>query len=226
MINKKINLVDKIKQDIMSTRFPPGMALRVSFLKSHYEVGATPIREALCYLASTGLVVETPNCGFTVHAISMTELFDLYKSRLLLEKVMVESSAKHPNADWEAKLTGAFYQLNKLETIENNDREYEKNWEIAHSNFHQILVENCQLETLKAMWAQLYLKTERYRKLWFSGAPSREFNNSIDEHNKLYSASITYDYQTIFSLLEIHYQAFLEHIQKIKPKISELEKGN
>ena len=48
--------ITKLRQDILAGVFAPGSKLRVEELRSSYEIGASPLREALSRLVSNGLV--------------------------------------------------------------------------------------------------------------------------------------------------------------------------
>lgn len=210
--NKKTALVDQIKSDIINVHFMPGSALKLTILKEKYRVGATPIREALFSLVSTGLVDEVPNCGFRVHAVSHEELVDLYQSRLFLEKTMIELASTRPNPDWEVQMTTAFYTLDKLEKSPDKGVDYDLQWEKAHQTFHHLIVSNCSLLALNDFWTELYLKTERYRKLWLKHVNGKQFDHSHEVHEHIFAASINYNCQQVFTLLKQHYDEFLARL--------------
>jgi len=50
--------VQKIKNDIVSGALSPGGQLKISELSNKYELGETPIREALNQLSVSGLILN------------------------------------------------------------------------------------------------------------------------------------------------------------------------
>ncbi len=52
---------ERIRLAILAGELAPGMPLRMSQLSKHYEISATPLREALSRLEEKRLVVAEPN---------------------------------------------------------------------------------------------------------------------------------------------------------------------
>ncbi len=55
-----------LKDAICNGRFLPGEKLKVTHLSKLFQIGPTPIREALSRLCESGLVVSLDNRGFKV----------------------------------------------------------------------------------------------------------------------------------------------------------------
>ena len=49
---------ERIREDVIRGKLAPGCKLKIDQLREEYEVGGTPVREALSYLAADGLVVR------------------------------------------------------------------------------------------------------------------------------------------------------------------------
>jgi len=60
------SVYDRLRGDILSGSLPPGEKLRTEALRSRYEVGNSPIREALNRLSADGLVTREDQKGFRV----------------------------------------------------------------------------------------------------------------------------------------------------------------
>lgn len=65
-----------IRHDILVGNFAPSEKLVVADLKTRYDVGASPIREALVQLSWSKFVVVEPQKGCWVAPISTSELAD------------------------------------------------------------------------------------------------------------------------------------------------------
>lgn len=61
-------------EDILSGTLKPGHKLRLQALKDQYNVGNSPLREALNRLSAIGMVIREENKGFRVSPASVAEL--------------------------------------------------------------------------------------------------------------------------------------------------------
>src|SRR5690606_34404793 len=74
-----------IKRDIISGTLEPGRALRLEFLKARYELSFSPLREALNRLHSERLVESEALKGFRVATLSLKEMHDSMRTRILVD---------------------------------------------------------------------------------------------------------------------------------------------
>ena len=75
----------QLRRDIIDGQHPAGHKLRVEHLKSTYKVSAGTLREALGLLVSDSLVVSQGQRGFSVAEMSLVDLEDLTRTRVLVE---------------------------------------------------------------------------------------------------------------------------------------------
>jgi GntR family transcriptional regulator, carbon starvation induced regulator len=111
------NAVRAIKQDIVCGRLAAGCPIKVKELSAAYGCGATPIREALNQLAATGMVSAKLNCGFSVPEFNAQNCDDLFDIRFLLEPVVIKSSLKAIDSDWEESLLLLQHRLLKADSV-------------------------------------------------------------------------------------------------------------
>src|SRR5262245_1055433 len=64
-------VLDRLRDDIVSGRLAASEKLRVQDLSERYGVGASPLREALSRLTADGLVENESNRGFRVAPMSV-----------------------------------------------------------------------------------------------------------------------------------------------------------
>jgi DNA-binding GntR family transcriptional regulator len=76
---------DLIKSDIITCALEPGQQIVQQQLGERYQLGTTPIREALQRLAQEGLVQPIPRFGYTVSYITLSDVHEIYEFRLILE---------------------------------------------------------------------------------------------------------------------------------------------
>jgi len=104
----KTSLSDKayetIKADILTCALEPGQQIAQQQLVERYQLGTTPIREALQRLAQEGLVQPIPRFGYTVSYVTLSDVHEVYELRLVLE----------PSAARLAAMRGTEAQLDRI----------------------------------------------------------------------------------------------------------------
>lgn len=76
---------DAIRADILACELEPGQRTVQSELAEKYQVGTTPIREALHRLAQDGLVEPVPRFGYIVRPVTVRDVRECYEVRGVLE---------------------------------------------------------------------------------------------------------------------------------------------
>jgi DNA-binding GntR family transcriptional regulator len=76
---------DAIRADILACELAPGQRTVQSELAEKYQVGTTPIREALHRLAQDGLVEPVPRFGYIVRPVTVRDVRECYEVRGVLE---------------------------------------------------------------------------------------------------------------------------------------------
>lgn len=75
----------QLREDIITTRLPPGTLLRETELMRRLDVGRTPVREALQRLQRDGFVVVIARRGTFVSKIDISDLTAIYEARARIE---------------------------------------------------------------------------------------------------------------------------------------------
>lgn len=88
-MDKKQTLTDMIyqgiKADIAAKVFLPGEKLNIKELARKYDVSDTPVKQALRRLADEKVVVNTPNKGMHVQALTPHDMTDIFDMRLMMD---------------------------------------------------------------------------------------------------------------------------------------------
>jgi DNA-binding GntR family transcriptional regulator len=82
-----------IKDEIITCKLEPGQQIAQSQLVGRYQLGLTPIREALQRLVSEGLVTSFPRSGYVVAGITFSDVYEIYELRSVLEAEAVRLAA-------------------------------------------------------------------------------------------------------------------------------------
>lgn len=190
----------RLREDILAGRFKPDERLRMENLRSRYEVGFTPLREALMHLASDGLVIMEQQRGFRVAPISLDDLWDIARTRQVIEELALTDSLTHGDEDWEIEIVSAFHRLKIGNVIDDQTGEVSAEWARRHFAFHQALVAGAKSRWIKRFWLQLYEQSDRYRRIAIKFTEAGREN----EHGDIMQAALDRNIPLILELNKTH----------------------
>lgn len=159
----------RLREDILRGRLAPGEKLRIEWLRDSYEIGASPLREALSRLATSGLVLAKGQQGFYVTQVSIPELLDITKARVWAQTLAIRAAIAQGDRDWEARVLAATHRLGWMEANGDPDT-----WEAQHTDFHNTIISACGSQHLINHCAQLQDLSDRYRWVSIRKAVSRD----------------------------------------------------
>lgn len=93
------DVVDAIREAILSGRLSPGTRLIEDDLASRLSVSRGPIRQALFKLQQEGLVAHETHRGATVASVSPTDIEEIYSLRTALERLAVEQACRRASPE-------------------------------------------------------------------------------------------------------------------------------
>lgn len=201
---------DRLRGEILQGSLMPEDRLRAVELQERFQLGLTPIREALTRLATEGLVETESNRGFRVTAASAEGFADLMRARRQIEALCLTQAIERGDAAWEAEILAAMHLLSRTPLPASpDDRAAATQWETQHRRFHLALVAGCGSEWLLRFWSMLTDHSERYRKIRVlrhqqADASARDVEA---EHRAVMAAAIDRDADRAVALMEAHLQA-------------------
>ncbi len=89
------HLVSRLREAIIRGYFRPGEHLKEAQLAAQFNVSRGPVREALVQLEREGVVTSEPNKAARVAHLSRTDVDEVYKLRLALERLAVELAVEN-----------------------------------------------------------------------------------------------------------------------------------
>lgn len=196
---------ERLRRDILGGLLRPGQKLQVEFVRDRYQVGNSPVREALSRLSSDGLVERREQRGFYVAPISADDLRELIKTRCWVEAIALRESIAARTPEWEEGLVLALHRLSRVPRSLNSESfATNPEWERLHRAFHIALIRNCGSRWLLAFCEGLIDQAYRHRQLAVAKIyPER---NEAEEHRAIVQAAIEGDADTAVRELEAHYQ--------------------
>ncbi|MEM8564277.1 MAG: GntR family transcriptional regulator [Pseudomonadota bacterium] len=188
----------RLRNDVINGEFLPGSKLAIEQLRTVYEVGATPLREALQRLSAEGFVVVQGQRGFRVADVSLRELEELTELRILIEGQAIRDSLQRADEQWESDLVVAFHHLRKIEQLANPEPEL---WEARNNAFHLALISRCESQWLRRIYSLLYDQHRRYRVI---ARVEREDRDIHGEHEAIMDAALARDIDRLLQCHETH----------------------
>lgn len=218
-----VGAYDLLRDEILHGALMPGERLRIADLNARYNLGLTPIREALMQLATEGFLESEPHRGVRVRDASVAELHDLMETRRTIERLCLTRAIARGDAVWEAEIVRAMYLLSRAPLPASpEDRETADHWETLHRQLHFALVAACGSEWHLRLWGMLVDHSARYRKLrllnYPAAAGTAAWGNRRDgnaEHETIVEAALARDTDRAVVLLN-------EHLQRTEDEVAHL----
>lgn len=188
---------ERLREDILEGRLGPGEKLRLEVLQERYQVGLSPLREALNRLTSVRLVEQVERRGFRVSTLSAEDLMDLIRARKLLNEVVVRESLVHGDDAWEEQVVSAYHRLWRCAmTLPSGAAN--RDWEVLHRKFHEALVAACPSRWLRDFHELLFDCADRHRR---ANVGRLNQQGTMDDHRQIMEAAIHRDSPRTIQLL-------------------------
>ena len=196
-----------LRREILHGALMPGEWLRAATLRAQYQLGLTPIREALFRLSSEGLVANENNRGCRVTSASRAELADLMATRRDIERLCLVQAIAVGDTGWEAEIVAALHVLSRTALPHHDtDAAGAEAWEMQHRRFHHALVSACPSAWLRRFWGTLADHSERYRKIRLLHHRQADalVRDVAREHQAIAEAVLARDADTAVALMDTH----------------------
>ena len=197
-LSLELSVRRRLRRDILTGAAAPNGKLRVMELASRYGVAGTTVREALASLVPQGLVISEANRGFRAAPISTDDLFDLTRSRQIIDGEAFRLAIERGDDAWEGEIVGLYHRLSRIRPDPKNPFE----WEALHRRFHHALISACGLVNLLQISDRLYDLGARYR---FVMLHITNWTRDIaTEHRALMEFALARDAEKGVALLRTH----------------------
>lgn len=205
------SVYEQLRSEILGGDLRPGQKLGSEALRQRFNIGGSPIREALNRLLAEGLVALEAQKGFRVAPISKAELSELVTARCWIDGAAITEAIKRYDIQWEENLVLALHRLSRTGRQAPNNSGRNTDWEAKHREFHRALVSGCGSRWVTRISEQLFDAAERYRLLAADQVSER---NERDEHRAIVDACLERNADRAVQLLGEHYGATYKVIVK------------
>lgn len=203
----------RIREDIFEGVLEPGSRLRLVELAQRFSVSQSVVREALTRLAGQGLVVATPQQGFSVVTLSLEDLEELTEARMEVEALVLRRAIARGDLHWEAAVVAAHHHLAGT-PMSTPDGRTNPDWPVVHERFHRSLLEGCGNERLLKVALSLRDAATVYRR--WSFPLGHDYDRDIaGEHLALRDAVVARDAEGASRLLARHIDRTSEALRAV-----------
>lgn len=205
---------ERLRRDILVGRLAPGEKLRIDALRTAYDVGASPLREALNRLSAEGLVVQEDQRGFRVPPVSLEDLKELTRTRCWLNEVALRESIARGDTAWEERVVLTHHHLARTPVYAGETAKLDSEWERRHRAFHAALISACGSRWITAYCESLFDQADRYRYLSVYAHEHRDF---VGEHRAIMEAALARNTELAIRLLVQHVSKTAELVASLQP---------
>jgi GntR family transcriptional regulator, carbon starvation induced regulator len=203
--------LDRLRDAVVHAEYPPGSRLRIEQIGRDLDVSIGAVREALSRLTAEGLVIAEPQRGFVVAPISRRDLTELTAVRIEVETRCLDEAILHGDLDWEGRVQSARHKLKVLgRAYESREESGASLWHQLHEVFHDELASGCLNQWWLKLRRQLYIQSERYRRLAEGIAGPRR--DVPAEHDAIADAALARDRDAARKAMQDHLRLTTEVI--------------
>lgn len=170
----------RLRELILTQRFPPGMRLVETELAAMLGVSRMPVREALQALGREGLVALTVSKGAIVAERDPQELVDLFDARIPLEVRAVELAIERSAAACVTALDPILTEWRRA--VENQAHERVAEFDLA---FHRAIWHHTQNRCLVQLLEQVL---QPMQTIFYLGTARRRGSNPVGYHQRIRDA--------------------------------------
>lgn len=185
-----------VEEKIIYGELMSGSRLFEEELVEQFNISRSPIREALKILEHDGLVLIEPRRGARVAQLSITDLNEVYATRVALESLAAAQAAEHCGEDEKERLYEDLRGLENAFATELPKEFFKANVAITNS-IHEI----SRNKTLARLLRSIAKQSFRYRYLAYSMEPDL-MKISVGSNSALVEAIVANDSWLARSVME------------------------
>ena len=180
-MRRKIDVVERIRTDIVDGVFEHGERLGINRLAERYQTSHTPVREALRELAGDGILHFEPNKGAMVRTLDGEFIVDLMDMRASIEASLARRSAERATQADICTLNEIEARFEEQIEAGNYDAALSINHEF-HNKLNAIAGNSDAASLVSRNWVLLAALWRRY------GYDQKRFSGVINDHQQIIQA--------------------------------------
>lgn len=190
-------VVDRLRDMIIQGELPPQAKLNERVLCEQLRISRTPLREALKYLASEGLVDLLPNRGAIVAPLDAARLREIFAVLGALEGLAGELACRNASDAAMNEIRALHYEM-----LAHHARGALAEYFRCNQEIHIRIVESAGNETLASVYRALNAHARRAR--YMANLSRERWDQAVREHEEILAALTRRDGARLAALLRDH----------------------
>lgn len=190
-------VMERLRDMIIQGELAPGVKLNERVLCERLRTSRTPVREAIKYLASEGLVELLPNRGAIVTPITAQTVREMFELLGALEALAGELACSHATEADIAEIRALHFQM-----LAHHARGELAPYFRANQQIHMRLVESAGNAVLANTYRALNGHVRRAR--YMANLSRERWDHAVEEHEKILDAITRRDAALLPALLRSH----------------------
>lgn len=201
-------VLSELRRVIASGAVPPGSPIPLDDVAAFFGVSLIPVREALKTLLGEGLLEHQPRLGYTVTALSQTELDELYVVRGALEAAALEVAVRQSGTADHERATAIHEALDRAVAADDAAA-----FQRASREFHEALLAPCRMPRLLHMLDIAWNLTEPVQTMMRTTEQDRA--GMREDHQQMLDAFVARDAETLKAVAEAHHDRLTACISRL-----------
>lgn len=204
--NLSDQLVNLVRDRILSGSVPPASPIRQDALANELGISKIPLREALARLEQEGLVRSHANRGFFVSELNTAEAEEVYRLRLTLEPEATVTASRNATEE-EHRIA-----KDTLATLDQMIGEHGDGTGAFNRAFHLALLRPSRQPITVGILERLHVLSERYVRKHLE--PLGRDERANEEHREMLRVWLARDYDRLRELTAAHIQNTLTDLRQ------------
>ena len=202
---------ERLRDKILRLELAPGTKIDETLIVEELQVSRTPVREALVWLSSDGLVTMLPNRGALVTPLDVMELAQYFEALELTHRAVQHWAAARRTSDDLDDIKTAMQAYEAASATKDAIAMSQTNMD-----FHEGIAKAARNRFFETMVSQLAAQGMRLSWIWFDSFsrddPHKDIDRTIKDHRTIFKAIENRDTEEAERLATSHIEEFRERL--------------
>ena len=203
---------EAIRAEVLSARVPPATKMKLADYAERFDVSLSLVREAMNRLADQGILQANPQRGFSTRPLSIRDLRELTRARIVIETATLRESIAAGGLDWEADVVAAHHRLAATDMYDATGA-INPEFGRTHREFHIALLAGSGNLHLESIATSLRDQSELYQ-YWSQNLRHGSDRDVPSEHRALAELTVARKVDEAVEALTGHIQATTDSLEE------------